>query len=114
MSKIEVYNIEQLIKVTLHEQLKHYEYRFFKEERYWFKVVKTKEGFYQRDIFTGWKLISRLPSNLHLIDGVVYYKPHIDFKFSDGSVKTTFFETVDKATLNFNDYRYHTSKMREL
>lgn len=90
------YNLEQLIKITLHEKTcPRFEY-YQLEKRGWFNIITQKQGYYSMLGFSGSEPIDK-PFNTYLENNVLYYLPHIDYKFVDGSTKTQWFESLTDA-----------------
>lgn len=98
-----LYNLEQLIKVRLYTNLKP-RFEFYQtEKRGWFNRIKTEEGVYSMLGFSGCVKLNYPPEFTYVADNTLYYYPHIDYHFADGSTKSQYFKDLDDADRVFNN-----------
>jgi hypothetical protein len=103
MEKVK-YNLDKLLKVTLYLKDKpKFEY-YQKEKRGWFNILLKKEGFYTVFSFGGDRRIEQ-PKNTYLENDILYYEPHVTYKFIDGTIVHQWCKTEQQAKLVYELYK---------
>lgn len=105
---MEKINIAQICSITSFVNCINRQYEYRKEKKF-LGFVLQKEGYYERLTFASPILKSKEEieeSGKYICkDNVVYYKPHIEIRTSDGCVHEKYFET-ERMLYEFVNYNH--------
>jgi len=71
-------NREQIVSVTVYKKAKARQYSYKPAINKWY--FRRKEGFY----FWNFSTIDYLPDCLYVDEGIIYHKPHMEIRMSNG------------------------------
>lgn len=100
-----VYNLDQVTRIEVTKKSLTDDFTYVKGESYWIKYFDTKAGFRYKSIVLENAIYTKeeleadsFYGRRYAVEGTdVYRKPKITLYFSDGSEKSLFFDTDDKA-----------------
>lgn len=92
-------NVGQIVSMKSYINNECRNYRYFEERKFLWR--KKPAGFYGNSWGSDEKLITKEKiesENSHLVcrNKMVYYKPHLEFRMSNGSWYTTYFESEEE------------------
>lgn len=93
-------NVGQIVSMNICTNKRCKDYQYFEERKYLF-FFKQKAGFYNvgwssEKVFITPEEIEKKNKHLVVKDKVVYYKPNLEFRMSNGTWHTRFFETEEE------------------
>ncbi len=99
-----LYSVSHLIKVRLVLKKESRWYTWRPERRYFFGLIRYKEGFWSVGVFSmsPQEFQGKELENCYHEESKVYYKPHVTLCFSDKSSEERYFKDEAEARVYYN------------